>query len=222
MIYLNLVSSILFSILTTSSITNPAYTEENNPEWNFVEERGEIIIYERWVHISEDHKTRERKGEFSVKSPVSEVLYTIRNSNELLSWMPSAISINVIECSENMWVSHILFDAPWPFKQRDLIAEYSIYRDSVDSHVLITVEAKPELLSKQEEVVRIESLIASWEIYETESDLEVVYSALSDTPPVVPRWIQDPITQKMFWESLNNFRDQVHKNVLLANESQVQ
>lgn len=211
MLYINLIGSFIFEILLSGSALNDSSDTINNPKWEFVEIKEDIAIYERWIQTDKDHKTRERKGEFQLNTEIEFPISLIRDEYEVPKWMNSAKSVEIIEDSGTSWISYITFEAPWPFKQRDLVAEFYLHMDLFNEKTIITVKAIPSLLPNKEDVIRIESYNASWEFQKNTSGLNAVFKAMSDTPPIVPRWIQDPITQKMFWESLDNFRSQVHE-----------
>ena len=211
MLYISLIGSFIFEIILSNSTLSYTSDSNNNSKWEFVEMKNEIVISERWIEITEEHKTRERKGEFQLNSEVEYLIPLIREELEVPKWMNSTRSVEIIEDYGNSWVSYITFEAPWPFKERDLVAEFHVHNDLLNNKTIVTVKAIPGLMPLKEDVIRIESYIASWEFQKATGYLNVVFIAMSDTPPIVPRWIQDPITQKMFWETLDNFRSEVIK-----------
>lgn len=211
MFYLSLIGSLIFELILSSTTLSSASDVHNNPKWKFVVCKDDITIYERWITITDNHKTRERKGEFQLESHFSDPVLLIQDEYEVLKWMSSAGSAEIIENTGETWISYFTFEAPWPFKKRDLVAEFQLYRDLFNDKTLITARAILNLLPLKEEVIRIESYVAAWEFQNNAEGLQVIFIAWSDTPPIVPRWIQDPITQKMFWQSLNDFRSEIRE-----------
>ena len=54
----------------------------------------------------------------------------------------------------------------------------------------------------------MQSYEAHWNVTAAHNGLtKVSFSAYTDTEPVAPRWIQDPVTEKLFKDNLLNLRE---------------
>lgn len=198
---------------TTLGFTNPDYPVETpapkETSWELVDQDEKITIYERWVSLEDGRKTRERKGVFYVDSEVEEVVPFVSSAAGIKNWMKGVEESEELSISNNnSKFVYLYFDAPWPFKNRDLVTRISTIQNCETPCVEVFFSAKSDFIPKKEDVIRLKSYEAHWQINKaTNGKTQVSFSALSDTPPVAPKWIQDPVTAKMFKDNLMNLME---------------
>lgn len=175
-----------------------------NPDWNIVQKDSEIELYERWIELPAGRKTRERKGVFCVNNSVEEILELVTTSKGIKCWMSGVEESR--EISESM--IYVLFNVPWPFKDKDLVAALTTSDIPGALGKTIHYSAAADYLPLQNGAERLKSYEAHWTITAMEPGrTQVTFTAYSDTPPVAPKWIQDPITAKLFKDNLIRLRD---------------
>ena len=214
MILLNLLSSMLISLTliaggeTSERKENPSTPTIDDPAWEMVDQDEILTIYERWIILPDGRKTRERKGEFYTNSHSSEIVPLVSSASGIKNWMRGVEESREIDLPQT-WnkTVYILFDAPWPFKNRDLVTEIRTVGSCDEGCIDIFFSAKGDMLPENKNVIRMRSYEAHWSVTTEHNGLtKVSFSAYTDTEPVAPRWIQDPVTEKLFKDNLLNLR----------------
>jgi len=186
-----------------------AITEPDKTEWKLSQKTSEIEVYERWVKMPSGRKTIERKGVLHVPNSVDEVLRLISNPEKINLWMSGVKeSKELVNDSQNQQIIYLLFHIPWPFKDKDLVARVTT-SDIVGSNgKIIQYSFIADFIPLNEEAERLLSYEASWTITEVKpGQTQLIFTALSDTPPIAPRWVMEPVTLKIFKDNLLNLQD---------------
>lgn len=206
MIILNVIGCVVLG--TTLNFTNPVLPVEtsvlNETSWELVEQDEKITIYERWVSLPGGRQTRERKGVFTVDIEASKVLPYVSSAEGIKNWMNGVEESNELgsDNSGSKYV-YLFFDAPWPFQNRDMVTSITTVSSCEFPCFDVYFSATNGYFPEKEDVIRLKSYEAHWKIEETGfGKTQISFSAMSDTPPVAPRWVQDPITAGMFKDNL--------------------
>lgn len=183
-------------------------SKNENSKWNLVHKDNEIELYERWIIFPDERKTRERKGIFYVTNEIEEIIELVTSDEGIKSWMKRVEkSEELTENTEELQVIYLHFDVPWPFKDKDLIANITTNNTSDLQGKKIHYTANAGYLPLKKGVERLKSYEATWTITTLSPGCtEIIFTAYSDTPPIAPRCIQDPVTEKLFKENLLNLR----------------
>lgn len=209
--YLNLIGSLLIG--TSAMLNNETEilvkTVPEKTDWILIEEDDILTIHERWVVLQDGTKTRERKGVFCVDNQLDSAVPLVSSAEGISSWMKGVEE--TVELDQNDTLSkivYILFSAPWPFKDRDLITEVKTIDNCEDSCTEIHMSAIVNYIPEREKTMRMNSYEARWKISSiSEGKIEIEFIAYSATPPIAPRWIQDPVTLRLFKDNLLNLND---------------
>lgn len=177
--------------------------------WKIVVTNPEIVVYERWIYLPENRKTRERKGIFYVTNEVDEIVDMVSQAEGIPLWMSGVKeSKNLNSKGLNQHMIYIFFNVPWPFSDKDLVAKITLSDKATTTTTTINYSAVSDYLPLNEDADRLLSYEATWTITRMESGLtQVEFTVFSDTPPVAPRWIQDPVTIKLFKKNLLKLRE---------------
>lgn len=214
--------SLIIAVFTGSALVAAGmneYPSENEARpWKLVEETGKITLYERWVEVNEDLEVRERKGIFTVNCPAEEAIKFICNADMAPSWMKGVSESYVIETlSETAWYTYTLYHIPWPFDNRDLVTQYRVVKDGKGS-TFIYLDSKEGVMPENEKVERLKTFHACWEVEEiSPASTRITFTARTDEGPAFPRWIQDPIVKKAFISNLENLKELLNTQLVLAN-----
>ena len=195
---------ILFFSICLNATSVEIKLKTDNPKWNTIQTDKEIELYDRWISMPDGRKTRERKGVFYVNNSVEETLEFVSTAHGIKSWMSGVEESR--EVNEN--IIYIKFNVPWPFKDKDLVASVTSTEINGQPGKKVQYSAVADYLPLAEGAERLKSYEATWLIIEIEPGLtQVIFTAFSNTPPVAPKWIQDPITAKLFKDNLLRLRD---------------
>jgi hypothetical protein len=184
----------------------------NNPssdQWEVVRNNNGVVTYVRWLHHSDGTKTRERKGDMQVNCSLKKTVEVLTDPAETKKWM-SGVSQNYLLSKSNAseWYTYTLYSIPWPFNNRDLVSSFELKANAGDKTVTINIDSQADHVPPKPGIERLQNYNATWTITETAPQkVFIVFSAMSNTPPMFPRYIQDPIIEKMFHNNLVRLRE---------------
>jgi hypothetical protein len=185
---------------------------EKNPstdQWEEVRNYSGVITYVRWQHHADGTKTRERKGDMQVECSLKKTLEVLTDPAETKNWM-SGVSENYLlsKSGSSEWYTYTLYKIPWPFNNRDLVSAFSLKNNPGNKTVIINIISRADHVPQKPGIERLKDYNATWTITETAPQkVHIVFSAMSNTPPMFPRYIQDPVIEKMFHNNLVRLRD---------------
>jgi hypothetical protein len=177
--------------------------------WEEVKSTGGVKSYVRWLYYNDGRKTRERKGEIFLDCSLEKVIEILTNPRLTKDWMSGVLENNLLsQTNPNHWYTYTLYDVPWPFNKRDLVSAYYLNYVPGNNNATIKIFSKADYIPEKPGIDRLINYNATWTITEISSqDVHIVFSAISDTPPLFPRYIQDPVIEKMFHNNLVRLKD---------------
>jgi hypothetical protein len=201
------------SLLLPLSGANPAREEaDSDPriygEWELDRNAGGVKTYTRWIIVDRSHKVRERKGEMALNCTVNDAVRLLCDTKITGSWM-SGIKENYClkQISQSEWFTYTLFDIPWPFEERDLISNYRVKNLDEGNGVVILINSREDYLPEKQNIQRLANYTANWTIVRMgDARVSISFSAIADTPPMFPRFIQDPVLAQLFHNNLVNLK----------------
>jgi hypothetical protein len=105
--------------------------------------------------------------------------------------------------AKNEWYTYTVFSIPWPFNKRDLVSLNRIMEDPFKGISSIDVMCRDKYVPVKPDIVRLTDYRAQWKISKlTDSKIHITFTAESSTPPAFPRYIQDPVIEKIFHNNL--------------------
>ncbi|MCG8306630.1 MAG: hypothetical protein MI975_04505 [Cytophagales bacterium] len=172
-------------------------------EWETKRTSERVELQYRWVIVGDTLKTRQIKSMFMVKAKPSRIVENFRHAKFLEQWALGAKTCTVFDRADDAWITHTIFDIPPPFKRQDLIAEYRLERH-VDRYT-ICFTALPDYLPSEKGLKRMKHYTGQWEILPLGNGYtEVKYLTTAFSKHMAPRFILDPIMQRLLIESMEN------------------
>lgn len=185
-------------------------------QWEALEKSAHTLSYQRWLTLRNGRQVRQRRSAMlfnHLSAPT--VLHLIRDYKKMPMWLSNAGESRLIKrADKNFWVTFTMFDLPWPLRNKFLIAENkekkhhflpltSIHIESSDAY-------QPPYTCSVNDFGHYEGL---WQVYEISPMLTYVeFTAYSSAEPQFPRWIQDPIVNRAFLKSMENFYELLRKS----------
>ncbi len=196
---------LLFS-LTGAKPAREETADDNrsSSEWELDRNSDGVKTYTRWIVMDGSQKTRERKGETVINCSVNDLVMLLSDSKSAKNWM-SGIKENYClkQISISEWYTYTLFDIPWPFEQRDLISNYRVNSSEEGKKTTILISSREHYLPEKQSIKRLTNYTGTWTIIRiTDEKVFVSFSAMSNMPPMFPRFIQDPVLIQMFHNNL--------------------
>lgn len=185
--------------------------------WEEVRNTNGVKTYVRWLQYSNGKKTRERKGETQVNCSLQKTVEILTDASATVKWM-SGVTENYLLSRSNPteWYTYTLYNIPWPFNNRDLVSMFEIQNNPGGKSVLININSRADYVPPKPGIERLENYRATWTITETAPQkVQIVFCAISDTPPLFPRYIQDPVIEKMFHNNLVRLKELLSEQVVV-------
>ncbi len=181
-------------------ISNCSYAGETS-NWQTARETEQLKLQYRWIDSID---TREVRILFSVKANHNQIINCIRNPRLAKQWAVGVKDYRVYDMSPDKWIAYSLYKIPKPFADQDLITRYEIVNES--SEVKITITALSDYLERISGVNRQQNYSGKWILKETQNGItQIQFYSISYTKPLVPRFMQDPITQRVLIRSFEEF-----------------
>jgi hypothetical protein len=187
----------------------------SSDQWEEVRNNNGVVTYVRWLHYNDGTKTRERKGDMQVDCSLKKTVEVLTDPAETKKWM-SGVSENYLLSKSNPseWYTYTLYSIPWPFNNRDLVSAFALTNNPENKSVIINISSKADHIPSKPGIERLKEYHATWTITETAPQkVHILFSAMSNTPPMFPRYIQDPIIEKMFHNNLVRLRELLSQQV---------
>lgn len=187
----------------------PKNIQDNNPGvWMSIKSSKDVRTYFRWVTSEKGSTFRERKGIIYSDCSMDEAVHYVTNTELAKKWMNNLdenYTLKTINKSE--WYTYTLFDIPWPLNKRDMVSQYKVYSDSITKVTKIIIKSKDDYLPLKPGISRIHNYVAIWNISEYSKQVQITFHISANNPPEFPRYIQDPLIDRVFHNNLVRLKD---------------
>lgn len=178
-------------------------------DWKQSKQKNGITISYRKLELFETIKTRELLLEFTVSGTMDSILSQIKQPDNLSSWNDGIKSAKVLKENGPSWILHTVYKIPFPFSQQDLVASYSIEKRK--DTIIISSKSLPDYIKPIKGVTREGYNLSQWLLISKKNGhFEIKFSAISITNSSIPRWIKDPLIQRMLIKSFSKFKNRMH------------
>lgn len=172
--------------------------------WETARKSDKVVLQYRWLNVGDSLKTREMRILFSVRAPHGNVVRNLKEAKQVKEWSIGLREFKTYNVSDNSWVAYSLYDIPRPFPQQDLVTAYKVYNQR--GNTVINISAMPGFKEKLPQVKRLEHFKGKWVLHPaTNGETPVEFYSISYTAPMLPRFIQDPILQRLLIRSIETF-----------------
>lgn len=211
----------LFSIYFLISPAKAFYSnhvEKNDDlcgKWEELTSEHGVKTYVRWLCKDDVKSVRERKGEFTVECTVDKAAGILTDPSATKKWM-AGVSENykISQTSEAVWHTYTLFNVPWPFDKRALISAYELKHITNSKNLIISITSSESPINNKQDVQYLTNYKAKWIVKEIDlKQVQISFSAISNDPPIFPRYIQDPVIERMFHNNLVRLKDLLSVNI---------
>ncbi len=182
--------------------------DDNPGVWMSIKSSKDVSTYYRWVTSETGSTFRERKGIIYSECSMDEALHYVTNAALAKKWMNNLdenYNLKIINKSE--WYTYTLFDIPWPLNKRDMVSQYIVFTDSIKKVTTIRITSKDEYIPLKSGISRIHNYVAIWNIVELGKQVQITFHISANNPPEFPRYIQDPLIDRVFHNNLVRLKD---------------
>lgn len=190
----------IFLFLVSGSFASNSQNNLNS-SWEIIKQSNGITLSYRWILDDNNDPTREMKAEFIINAEMQRILPQFINPDKYIKWAVGIRECEIEKIDENNWINYTLIEYPWPFKKKDIVTNYSFQK--TDQDIQINVRSKPSFIPEKDGITRINHFKGFWHLISLEKGKTFIeYIASSNTKPLLPRFIQDPIVQDICIGSL--------------------
>jgi len=207
---LNALISLISVWFAFASHTGIEYTDMKNPgQWKEVKNNNGVQSFFRWVTKEDGTSFRERKGEMYIACSLPEAVRIISRPEFTPQWMSGIDECKTLGNPGNtVWYTYTLFSIPWPFSKRDLVSLNQMSSDPLQGITVIDVICKEKYVPLKPNITRLTDYKAQWKITKLDDNsVHLSFSAASSAPPAFPRYIQDPVIERMFHNNLVRLKE---------------
>jgi hypothetical protein len=179
---------------------------DNNCEESpsLIKTRNGISLFERWVQLADQEKTREISMEFIIKATPEKVLALIKDGSKVKDWNKQVKSWEMLENNESSWKLYLHYSIPWPFNDQDCVLNHYLQKKE-NGYIIKFYSTEHSLKPAFDSIERMEKVNGSWELRSGGENKTFVRYTVSTKPSDVPSWVTDPFIRKSFIDSMGNF-----------------
>jgi hypothetical protein len=119
-----------------------------------------------------------------------EALCLIKDFKHQKDWIFSNSNAFCIDSlSPHHWIYYGVTETPWPFQDRDVVADVYLEIDQKKQELVIHSVSNPHLIPVFDELVRIEMLDSKWRLKKLSNGTEITLDLLVDVGGNVPSWL---------------------------------
>ncbi len=178
--------------LLTLFVLLTATNEILGQEWNFVKKKDQIMLYTRTEGTG---PLKSFKGVTDINGDFKEISTMIGNPKDLRWWGDNVHSIRVLDYEKDRHIQYYLvYDAPWPFTDRDLVTDVQITTDTLTGTRTVYSRPLPNILPENPELVRVTSYWQKWTIQPVKKGVvHLTLEGFIDPAGNVPDWLYNMV-----------------------------
>ncbi len=191
------------------NVTKEHFTITASTNWEKLMENNRLLVWQRWLTIDNNREIRQRKCQMIVSSSLNKVIALIRDHRRAPEWMCMVEEVKVIAGEDkNIWYTLARYHMPWPLRDKLLATRLQLTKFQQNNLVRIDIHSDKSKTLNNENVNDFGYFEGSWTILSITDKLSYVeFTAYSTSLPLFPRWIQDPIVDKTFLNTMESFFD---------------
>lgn len=194
-------------LIVFSALFFSGFGQEN---WELKTTKKDISIYTR---IFPDSRFKAVKVECELEATLSQLVAVILDVNKGAQWLystKSSVLLKQVSPSELIYYSEV--NVPWPFTNRDFIAQLNVVQDIHTRVVTIFGPTVPDYIPVKKDIVRVARAEGKWIITPVaKNHLKVEYTLRMDPGGNIPAWLINLFATKGPTESFINLKQQIKK-----------
>ena len=177
----------------------------NLNDWETRRRSKNVELQYRWIQGKENEKVREMRAIFEVEASHEVIIDHLREGDKVILWLAGVKTYRIYPQTDKSWIVYNLYDIPRPLKQQDLVTLCWLKKERHATVLHIT--AMPDLIRFKPNVRRLENYTGKWILHPCiNGKTKVEFYNISYTKPIVPRFIQDPIIQRILLNSFEKLK----------------
>ena len=199
-------------IITILFLVGVAYGGYGQNDWALKVEKEGISVYTRTFP---DSKFKAIRVEMELETSLSRMVAVLLDVNAAVDWVyatKSSVLVRRVSPAEVYYYSEV--NLPWPFSNRDFIAQLKARQDSVTRVVTVDGPTVSGYLPEKKDIVRVTRSEGKWVIRPVgKGHIRVEYTLRTDPGGELPAWIFNLFVTKGPVESFEKLKEQLKKPV---------
>jgi hypothetical protein len=160
--------------------------------WSFVRERDGIRLY---TSQDENSSFKSFYGETDFPGDFDKVSSLVGNPSNLDWWGDDVSDIKVLSYEKDKQIRYYLvYDVPWPFTDRDIVAEVQLSQDTVSGTRTVYARPLPNLVPLKASLIRVTNYWEKWTLQPLNNGMvHVSLEGYIDPAGDVPAWLYNMI-----------------------------
>ncbi len=181
-----LLAFIFTALLQMSALTAGAQS------WNFIKEKEGFRLYTRQEANSSFKSFR---GEAEIRADMDKVSSLIGNIKNLDWWGDDVHDITVLAFEKDRHIRYyFVYDVPWPFTDRDLVADVTISEDSATGIRTVYSHPLPDVVPEKHGLIRVTNYWQKWTIRPLNNGMiHLTLEGFIDPAGSVPAWLYNMV-----------------------------
>lgn len=178
--------------------------------WEFIKEQDGVQLYSRQ---ETQNSLKSFKGVTVIKKSAEKIFSLIEDVNHTEWWDKNLTQIKVLLYEQNKRAQYYLvYNMPWPFKDRDLYADVTVTIDKVIGEYKIIAVSLSGVLPENDNLVRIKEYRQIWTVKKVNNNLtHVELEFYVDTVDVLPNWLLNMLFVDSPLNVIKGMRYQIEK-----------
>lgn len=194
------------SVIVTFVIYMPAVVSQND-SLKLVRKSDGIFVYKQKDAYSNINRI---VAQTIIDAHYLKIFCLIKDFHYQKEWIYAnngAICIDSI--SPDNWIYYGISKMPWPFQNRDVVADVNLKVNRADKELIIQSVSKPGLIPESSEMVRIQLLNSKWKLKKLDDKTYVELDLLVDVGGNVPVWLINMFAAKGPFNTFKNMKKEL-------------
>ena len=176
--------------------------------WNFVKEKDGIKIFTRKELNS---SLKSFKGETTFRADINKLSLILGSAKHLDWWDKDISEIKVLTYEENKFTQfYLVYNAPWPLSNRDLVVEARISTDPATGARIIFSKPLLNVVPEKPRLVRIKKYWQKWTVQPMDKgNVHVTLEGFVDPGGNVPAWLYNMVVTETPLKVIRAVRERV-------------
>jgi hypothetical protein len=160
--------------------------------WTFVKERDGIRLF---TSQNKNSSFKSFHGEVDFRGDFEKVSSLVGNPSNLDWWGDDISNIQVLSYEKDKQIRYyFVYHVPWPFTDRDLVAEVQLSEDPVTGIKTVYSKPLPNLVPQQSSLVRVTNFWQKWTLQPLKNDMiHVSLEGFIDPSGDIPAWLYNMV-----------------------------
>ncbi len=175
-------------------------------QWEKLWDGPKLMVWQRWLTLNHQRDVRQRKCQMALKASLDEVVSLISDHRRATRWMSMVDTVELLGRSGNTWYTLAHYNMPWPLRNK-LLASRLKLKTLIEGHMaVVEVQSDNSRLKNCDNVNDFGSFHGKWVIIDLGNELCFAeFTAFSTSTPLFPRWLQDPVVDRAFMNTMQQF-----------------